>query len=61
VGGVNCRAGHRLSRRLLGAKRTSQLDRAAVPDQEARDIQSKMAAEWIRLADAIVDLSKPIK
>jgi len=33
----------------------------AVPDQEARDIQSKMAAEWIRLADAIVDLSKPMK
>ncbi len=33
----------------------------AVPDQEARDVQNEMAAEWIRLADAILDLSKPIK
>jgi hypothetical protein len=33
----------------------------AVPDQEARDVQNEMAAEWIRLADAIIDLSKPIK
>jgi hypothetical protein len=33
----------------------------AAPDQESRDVQKKMAAEWIRLADSIIDLSKPIK
>jgi hypothetical protein len=31
------------------------------PNQEARSIQHEMAAEWVRLAEAIMELSKPIK
>jgi hypothetical protein len=34
---------------------------AAAPDQEARAIQREMAVEWLKLADAIIELSKPIK
>jgi len=34
---------------------------AAAPDQEARAIQREMAAEWLKLADAIIELSKPIE
>jgi hypothetical protein len=32
-----------------------------IPDQEYRSIQREMAAEWLKLADAIVHPIKPIK
>jgi hypothetical protein len=32
----------------------------AIPDQEYRSIQREMAAEWLRLADAIIHPQKPI-
>ena len=32
----------------------------AIPDQEYRSIQREMAAEWLRLADAIIHTQKPI-
>jgi hypothetical protein len=31
------------------------------PDQEARAIQREMAAEWLKLAEATVEQSTPIK
>jgi hypothetical protein len=31
----------------------------AIPDQEYRSIQREMAAEWLRLADAIIHPQKP--
>jgi hypothetical protein len=34
---------------------------AAAPDEDARAIQLEMAAEWLKLADAIIEQSKPIK
>ena len=34
---------------------------AVAPDQEARAVQREMAAEWLRLAEAIVEQSTPIK
>jgi hypothetical protein len=32
-----------------------------IPDQEYQAIQSEMAAEWIKLADAILQPPKPTK
>jgi hypothetical protein len=32
----------------------------AIPTQEYRSIQREMAAEWLRLADAIIHPQKPI-
>jgi hypothetical protein len=32
----------------------------AIPDQEYRSIQREMAAEWLKLADAIIHPQKPI-
>ncbi len=29
------------------------------PNQEARAVQREMAAEWLKLADAIIEQSKP--
>jgi len=34
---------------------------AVAPNQEARAVQREMAAEWLKLAEAIVEQSKPIK
>jgi hypothetical protein len=31
------------------------------PNQEARAVQREMAAEWLKLADDIIEQSKPIK
>jgi hypothetical protein len=31
------------------------------PNQKARTVQHEMAAEWLNLADAIIELSTPIK
>jgi hypothetical protein len=31
----------------------------AIPDQEYRSIQREMAAEWLKLADAIIHPQKP--
>jgi hypothetical protein len=31
------------------------------PNQKARSVQREMAAEWLKLAEAIVELSTPIK
>jgi hypothetical protein len=33
----------------------------ALTDQDDRVINREMAAEWLKLAEAIVELSKPIK
>ena len=33
----------------------------AAPSQEYRAIQREMAAEWIKLADAMIDPPKPTK
>jgi hypothetical protein len=33
----------------------------SITDQDDRAINCEMAAEWLRLADAFIELSKPIK
>ena len=33
----------------------------AIPDQEYRSVQREMAAEWLKLADAIIQPLKPVK